>query len=127
MNPIQEVERLCRLAAMFRGQDDDHSDEQFLVEVLQGRERTAGNLVKLFGFVTKFAGQGSGLAERLWRVIEPLLKESGVDAKQLKQIRYPDPQPGDPKFRSVLDELCDEGHDIPKEYLSPTTKRRLEK
>jgi len=102
-------QELIRLTTLSR----ETSPESLLGEALAGHDRTVENVKSLFGFiVTNFGQEGSAVTEKFWRVIEPFLKESGFNDQQLKKIRYPFPKPGDKHFRSILDEMRAEGHDV---------------
>lgn len=94
--------------------------DKLLDEVLGGRERTIENITKLWSFVSKHFGLGPSLhpnrpelgsdtAAKIWTVCRTSLEEAGLGAKQIEKIRNPLPVK---RFRSILDEMCEEGHDV---------------
>jgi len=100
-----EIMRLSKLTRESHG-------EALLAGALAGRERTVDNVVKLFGFITKYHGQDSGVADKFWTVVGSFLEEAGLTSQQLHEIRRPYLVYGEPGFKSILDEMREEGHEI---------------
>jgi hypothetical protein len=99
---------IMRLMAISRD-----SQEKILDEALAGREMTVDSVARLFGFVVKNFGQReSAVTDKFWAACAPFLEEAGVDAKQLNEIRYPFLEYGQKGFRSILDEMKEEGHEL---------------
>ena len=107
----QEIIRLVRLSREFSG-------EELLTEALARRERTIDKVVKLFGFITKNIDQDSTVAEKFWRPVEVVLEESDVTPQARKKIRYPSPRSGEPGFRSIFDEMLEEGLISKEDYAA---------
>jgi len=107
-----EIFRLLKLSREYDG-------DELLTQALSGRERTAGHMTRLFGFVTEHFGQDSATAEQVWKPIRPLLADAGVTETGLKKIRWPHKKAGDTGFKSILDEFREQGWE---EYEFHTTK-----
>jgi hypothetical protein len=89
----------------------DGSADTLLDEALNGRDKTADTLTRLMSFlVQNFGQERSTTVDKYWKEIEPVLEEFGVSDKDRRKIRRPFPKPGDKNFRSILDEMREEGH-----------------
>jgi len=97
---------VMRLVALSR----DNGLENLLDAALEGREKSPASVSKLYSFVRKYIGEGTA-ADKYWRSCSTFLSASGWTTEQLNELRNPSPQPGQPGFRSILDEMHDEGRD----------------
>jgi hypothetical protein len=98
----QEIMRLCNLSR-------DLSGDKLLDSALAGRDKSRESVSKLYSFVVKAFGYGAA-ADRYWDACSPILGETMNDT-ELEKLRNPFPKAGDPGFRSILDEMHDEGRD----------------
>lgn len=110
---------LMKLAREFAGDD-------LLNRALEGEAITAESVSGVYFFIAQHFGRDteSEVAKKFWVPVFYFLSKAGLTKEQLQKIRRPFPVGGEPGFRSILDEMYDEGHDVPEELLSPTTKRR---
>jgi|HubBroStandDraft_2_1064218.scaffolds.fasta_scaffold00704_2 hypothetical protein len=114
MNTFNEVEmkeamrdrEVMRLIEVSRS----NGQESLLDAALEGREKSPASVAKLFTFVRKNIGEGNA-TNKFWNAAAPFLISSGWSAEQLDKLRHPSPAPGTPGFRSILDEMHDEGRD----------------
>ena len=91
--------------------------EDLLDAALDGREKTLESVSKLYSFVLRHFGEGvttagpagSSTTDKFWVACSAFLRESGVTDEELSKIRYPYPRAGEPGFRSILDEMREEG------------------
>jgi hypothetical protein len=106
----QEISRLNLLAR-------DLSADKLLDAALAGRDKSRESVTKLYGFVLRNFGEGvttagstgSSTTDKIWAACSAFLCESGVTDEELSKIRYPYPLAGTSGFRSVFDELAEEG------------------
>ena len=90
----------------------DTGPEDLLDAGMNGREKTPGNVAKFYGVVLQLFGYGA-VADKFWKdACGPYLEDVGLDEKQLEEIRHPFPEHGEKGFRSILDEMKSEGHEI---------------
>ena len=104
---IKEVMRdreMMRLVELSRS----NGLESLLDAALDGREKNPVSVSKLFTFVRKSFGQGNATT-KYWNACSSFLISSGWSAEQLNELKNPSPLPGQPGFRSILDELAEEG------------------
>ena len=93
--------------------------EDLLDAALDGRAKTIESVTKLYAFVLQKFGEGvttagpagSRTTDDFWQACGAFLRESGMTDEELSKIRYPYPRAGEPGFRSILDEMQDEGGD----------------
>ena|ERR1700693_428267 len=93
--------------------------EDVLDAALDGREKTIESVSKLYDFILRNFGEGAATAgpvgssttDKFWVACSAFLGESGVTDEELHKIRHPNPRAGEPGFRSILDEMHDEGRD----------------
>ncbi len=93
--------------------------EDLLDAALDGREKTIESATKLYTFVLQKFGEGittagpagSRTTDKFWEACSAFLRESGVTDEEFSNIRYPYPRADEPGFRSILDEMHDEGRD----------------
>jgi len=88
--------------------------ESLLDAALAGREQTVESVTKLFSFVLRNFGDfpsnaPSAVVVKFWSACSDFLAASGWTTKQLDELRNPYPKAGEPGFRSVLDEMSDDG------------------
>jgi hypothetical protein len=98
----QEIMRLNILAR-------DVSVDKLLETALAGRDKSKESVSKLYSFVVKAFGYGQA-ADKYWGACSPILSATMSNA-ELEKLRNPFPKAGEPGFRSILDELHDEGRD----------------
>lgn len=87
--------------------------EDLLDAALDGREKTIESVTKLYTFVLQKFGEGvstagsirSSTTDKFWAACSEFLRASGMTDEELSEIRYPHPRPGEPGFRSILDEM----------------------
>jgi hypothetical protein len=118
INPQEEKERLIGFEIM-RLLDLSRKTEVggLLDAALAGREKTIESVVKLYNFILRNFGEGittagstgSSTTDKFWAACSEFLGGSGVTDEELSKIRYPHPLAGSPGFRSVLDEMAEEG------------------
>lgn len=110
MNTEQDVKsqalgrEIMRLLGISRG-----PVESILDEALSGRERTTESLLQLYNFVVRNFGLSSTVTSRFWGAVGPRLRDAGLTEKRLREIEHPYPLAGEPNFKSVLDEMAEEG------------------
>jgi hypothetical protein len=91
--------------------------EDLLDAALDGREKTIESVTKLHTFVLQKFGEGvttagasgSRTTDKFWEACSEFLRASGMTDEELNRIRYPHPRAGELGFRSILDEMGDEG------------------
>jgi hypothetical protein len=117
INPQEEKERLIGFEIM-RLMDLSRKTEvgSLLDAALAGREQTVESASKLFSFVLRNFGDfvsniPSTVVDKFWNACSEFLTASGWTTKQLDELRNPYPKAGEPGFRSILDEMNDEGRD----------------
>jgi hypothetical protein len=105
-----EIMRLMQLTR-------DESIDNLLSAALAGREQTVASVTKLFHFCLRNFGTDVGgntpstVARKYWEACSVFLKDAGLTQKDIEKIHSPFAKPGDPNFRSVLDEMSEEGRD----------------
>jgi hypothetical protein len=111
MNTINEAE-LIRDREMMRLVELSRSNglESLLDAALEGREKNPVLVAKLFVFVRKSFGEGNATT-KYWNACSSFLVSQGWSAEQLDELRNPSLIPGQSGFRSILDEMRDEGRD----------------
>jgi O-acetyl-ADP-ribose deacetylase (regulator of RNase III) len=93
----------------------DESVNDLLSAALAGRPATVESVSKLFHFVLRNFGTDVGgntpstVTRKYWDACSAFLKDAGLTKQQLDQIHSPFPRAGEPGFRSILDEMHDEG------------------
>jgi hypothetical protein len=106
----------------------EFAGDDLLVKTFEALDQvpTVETVKQLYRFIVEAFGRddSSQVAKRFWRPVAFYLANNGVSKTELSQIRRPYPIYGEPGFRSILDEMYEEGHDVPEHLLSPTTKRR---
>lgn len=95
---------IMRLNQLSRGNTTD----SLLEGALDGRQRTVESVTRLYSFVLKNFGYGA-TANKYWLVCGTFLRGSGMTHEELHKIEHPYPAAGEPGFRSILDEMNDEG------------------
>jgi hypothetical protein len=96
------------------------SGGELLDLALNGRPKNEQNVVNIwklaysaFSVWSKDAAhpsnRGANRHENFWIAVSDYLKSAGWTLKQLDALRFPSPLPGQPGFRSVLDEFREEG------------------
>jgi hypothetical protein len=98
---VQEIIRLNNLAR-------DISADQLLDAALAGREKSQASVTKLYSFVVKAFGYGE-VTDKYWGACFEVLSATKMTDEQLNKLRNHSPKAGEPGFRSILDELRDEG------------------
>jgi hypothetical protein len=98
----QEIMRLNTLAR-------DLSVDKLLDAALAGRDKSKESVAKLYSFVVRAFGYGAA-TDKFWEACSPLLGATMSNA-ELEKLRNPYPKAGEPGFRSILDEMHDEGRD----------------
>jgi hypothetical protein len=91
--------------------------DELLDEALNGREKNADNVAVLWRMVARAFAASMSLPPgrcrdgwtKYWNVCRDFLKTEDWTDEQLKNLRYPNPLPGEPGFRSILDEMSNEG------------------
>jgi hypothetical protein len=99
----QEIMRLNILAR-------DLSADKLLDAALAGRDKSKESVTKLYSFVVKAFGYGAA-TNKYWDACFEVLSATGMTDEQLNAVRNPFPKAGSPGFRSILDEMHDEGRD----------------
>jgi hypothetical protein len=97
-----EVMRMMQLSR-------EYGPEDLLDSVLAGREKKVENVTNLYSFVLRNFGDVSRVTGKVWEGCSSFLKEAGLSQQQLEQTRGLSPRAGEPGFRSILDEMHDEG------------------
>jgi hypothetical protein len=97
----QEIMRLNALTGL--------SGDKLLDAALAGRDKSKESVTKLYSFVVKTFGYGTA-TDKFWEACSPILGATMSNA-ELEKLRSPFPKPGEPGFRSILDEMHDEGRD----------------
>jgi hypothetical protein len=114
-NTQEEKERLIGFEVMRLMQlSRDESVDDLLSAALAGRPATIESVSKLYSFVLRWFGDPTGripstVLRRYWEAVSPFLIEAGLTDEQLENIKNPFPRPGEPGFRSILDEMKEEG------------------
>jgi hypothetical protein len=98
----QEIVRLNALAR-------DVSVDKLLDAALAGRDKSKESVAKLYSFVVRAFGYGAA-TDKFWEACSPFLGATMSNA-ELAKLRSPFPKAGEPDFRSILDEMHDEGRD----------------
>jgi hypothetical protein len=98
----QEIIRLNNLAR-------ELSVDKLLDAALAGRDKSKESVTKLYSFVVKAFGYGAA-TDKYWDACSPILGATMSDT-ELEKLRSPFPKAGEPGFRSILDEMHDEGRD----------------
>jgi hypothetical protein len=98
----KEIMRLVTLAR-------DNAADDLLSDAMAGREMTPASVVKLFSFVLKNVGEGA-TTEKYWLTCSTFLGTT-MSSQELKELRNPYPKAGEQGFRSILQEMHDEGRD----------------
>jgi hypothetical protein len=88
--------------------------EDILDAALDGREKTVESVSKLYNFVLRHFGDFASntpdtVVAKFWNACSEFLTASGWTTKQLDELRNPYPKAGEPGFRSILDEMREEG------------------
>jgi hypothetical protein len=96
----QEIIRLNNLAR-------ELSVDKLLDAALAGREKSQASVTKLYGFVVRAFGYGAA-TDKYWDACSPILGATMNDT-ELEKLRNPFPKADEPGFRSILDEMHDEG------------------
>jgi hypothetical protein len=103
-----EIMRLLQLSR-------DESVGDLLSAALAGREKNVASVTRLFQFVLRTFGTDvrgltpSTVTRKFWEACSSFLKEAGLTPEELDNIHDPRPRPGDPDFKSILDEFREEG------------------
>jgi hypothetical protein len=82
--------------------------DNLLSAALDNRETNPASVAKLHSFVRRHIGEGNA-EKKYWAACSAFLVNSGMSAKELEEVRNPPPVPGTPGFKSILDELEEEG------------------
>jgi hypothetical protein len=98
---------LMKLSREFAGDD-------LLNRALDGQLATVESVSELYRFVVEKFGRDtdSGVAKKFWSPCGYFLANAGLSKEKLQKIRRPFPVYGEPGFRSILDEMKDEGWDV---------------
>lgn len=116
-NTNEERERLLGFEIMrLMEVSREHVPETLLDAALNGREKTAASVAKLFGFVLRTYGETTGntpsrVTAKYWDACSAFLTDAGLTPEQLENIRHPFPLAGEPGFESILDEMHEKGLD----------------
>lgn len=104
---------LMKLAREFTGND-------LLNRALEGEPMTVESVSELYKFVVRNFGRDteSDTSKKYWACCAYYLANAGLTKEQLGTLRRPYPIFGEPGFRSILDEMAAEGHDVPAHLLS---------
>jgi hypothetical protein len=90
--------------------------DDLLDAAFDGRAKTVESVTKLYTFILQKFGEGistagsvgSSTTDKFWSACSEFLRESGMTDEELRKIRsYP--RAGELGFRSILDEMHDEG------------------
>jgi hypothetical protein len=115
-------------AVKFMRLSEEFAGDDVLTKALEAfdQQLTVETATKLYKFVVKTYGRddASEVSKKFWVPVSHYLISNGVSKSELSQIRRPTPIYGEPGFKSILDEMYLEGHDVPEHLLSSTTKRR---
>jgi hypothetical protein len=93
----------------------DESVENLIDAALAGRDKNVASVTKLFHFVLRTFGTDirgltpSTVTRKYWEACSSFLKDAGVTPQELDELHNPHPRPGDPGWKSVLDEFKEEG------------------
>jgi hypothetical protein len=103
----QEIMRLCELGR-------SASADELLEAALNGRTKNRENVAQLFSFVQRHFSEDTinvrgVVLNRYWAACQAFLKTTEITDAELKKLRHPFPQAGEPGFESILDEMRDEG------------------
>lgn len=95
---------LMKVASEFAGDD-------LLNRTLDGQVHSIEIVSELYKFVAQNFGRDteSNVAKKYWQCCGTYLASAGLTKSQLQKIRRPFPVYGEPGFRSILDEMRDEG------------------
>jgi hypothetical protein len=110
-----EIDKESELKEKIRGQEiirlntlaRDLSVDKLLDAALAGRDKSRESVTKLYSFVVKAFGYGAA-ADKYWEACSPILGATMSNA-ELEKLRNPYPKAGEPGFRSILDEIREEG------------------
>ena len=98
---------LMKLAREFAGDD-------LLNRALEGQPQSVETVSELYKFVVQHFGRDSDsdIAKKFWAPCGFVLANAGLSRQELQKLRRPFPIYGEPGFRSILDEMRDEGWDV---------------
>lgn len=98
---------LMKLTHEFAGDD-------LLTRALEGQPATVESVSELYRFVVQQFGRDtdSNVAKSFWVPCGYFLANAGLTKEELQRVRRPFPIYGEPGFRSILDEMRDEGWDV---------------
>jgi hypothetical protein len=103
---VREIARgkeIMRLVTLAR----DTGADSLLADAMYGREMTPQAIAKLFSFVLKNVGEGA-TTNKYWLACSAFL-ETTMSNQELMKLRNPHPKAGEKGFRSILDEMQEEG------------------
>lgn len=109
LNTQEEKER-ARGREIMRLLDIGRGTEDGLLELaLAGRERSVESVSQLYGFVLRNFGPESAITAKFWDASAAFFTTTKLTQNEIEKIRSPFPKPGEPGFRSILDEMESEG------------------
>ena len=111
-----EIDKESGLKEKLRGQEimrlnilsRDLSVDKLLDAALAGRDKSKESVTKLYSFVVKAFGYGAA-TDKYWDACFEVLSATGMTDEQLNAVRNPFPKAGSPGFRSIFDEMREEG------------------
>jgi hypothetical protein len=75
---------------------------------LSGREKSVESVGRMYQFVRRNFGPGP-TTDKYWSACVSFFKQQELTTEQIEELRAEPPAPGDKNFRSILDEMRDEG------------------
>ena len=104
---MYKVMTLLKLAREFAGDD-------LLTAALDGKPRSPDTVSELYLAVVQNFGRDSesDVARKYWIACGTYLANAGFTKEDLQKLRRPYPVYGEPGFRSILDEMREEGYDV---------------
>jgi hypothetical protein len=92
----------------------DTTIEDLLEVALDGEPKTVSAVSDLYLFVVQSFGRDtdSDVAKKYWQACGTFLANAGFTKEPLQKVRRPFPVYGEPGFKSILDEMREEGHAI---------------
>jgi len=104
---MYKVITLLKLAREFAGDD-------LLTAALDGKPRSPDTVSELYLSAVQNFGRDtqSDVTRKYWIACGTYLANAGLAKEELQKLRRPHPVSGEPGFRSILDEMREEGHDV---------------
>jgi hypothetical protein len=89
----------------------EHAGDDLLNRTLDGQPKTVEVVSELYRFVVKTFGRDteSDVAKKFWIPCCYFLANAGLTKQELQKLRRPFPIYGEPGFRSIFDEMLENG------------------